>query len=517
MRKRMSSTLLPVHPEGESNVPSLTDVTAPIEVDTFDGKVQVDWDPDTKVTALGQLPFFIQFLKLGQRFDPWIGACPLAYKSNNASSTRDILGSIFLSVLSGHTRYAHIGTLTHDSVNKQLLGMSKVVSDDTVRRALKSIDEEQGIGWLQSHLSACYEPLLKVPWILDIDVTVKPLYGHQEFAVKGYNPHKPGRPCQTFHTYMIANLRLILDVEVQPGNLGSASHSLPGLITILDKLPVNNRPAFVRGDCDWGSDNVMCELEQKHYRYLFKMKKTKKVKQLIYAHHKRSGWQPFKKGWETKEAELKLSTWDRSRRVVLVRRQLKSPTNLVVEHGQSEQLSLSFVEGPENIKIFEYSVLVTNLDDEMMSIVQHYRDRADCENNFDELKNQWGWGGYTTHKVKSCRFISRIIALVYNWWTLYVRLLMPDTHLEAITSRPLLLSSVGRLTETSRQKKISITSSHHKKEKLNVAYSNVSLFFNGLKGTAPQLSISACWQIILDKIITLMGVGVNNIEQKIPP
>ena len=115
MRKHMSSTLLPVHPEGESNVPSLTDVTAPIEVDTFDGKVQVDWDPDTKVTALGQLPFFIQFLKLGQRFDPWIGACPLAYKSNNASSTRDILGSIFLSVLSGHTRYAHIGTLIHHS------------------------------------------------------------------------------------------------------------------------------------------------------------------------------------------------------------------------------------------------------------------------------------------------------------------------------------------------------------------------------------------------------------------
>jgi hypothetical protein len=32
--------------------------------------------------------------------------------------------------------------------------------------------------------------------------------------------------------------------------------------------------------------------------------------------------------------------------------------------------------------------LVTSLDAEVVTIVQHYRDRADCENNFDEIKNQ---------------------------------------------------------------------------------------------------------------------------------
>ena len=53
-----------------------------------------------------------------------------------------------------------------------------------------------------------------MPWILDADVTVKTLYGKQEGAVVGYNPHKSGRPSHTYHTYMIANLRLILEVEV---------------------------------------------------------------------------------------------------------------------------------------------------------------------------------------------------------------------------------------------------------------------------------------------------------------
>ena len=47
---------------------------------------------------------------------------------------------------------------------------------------------------------------------------VKLLYGHQEGAVVGYNPKKPGRPSHAYHTYTIAELRLVLDVEVAAGN-----------------------------------------------------------------------------------------------------------------------------------------------------------------------------------------------------------------------------------------------------------------------------------------------------------
>ncbi len=89
--------------------------------------------------------------------------------------------------------------------------------------------------------------------------------------------------------------------------------------------------------------------------------------------------------------------------------------------------------------IFEYSVLVTLLGADVTTIVQHYRDRADCENNFDEIKNQWGWGGFVTKKKKP-RLVARMIALVYNWWSLFVRLGEPDKQVEAIVSRPLLFT-----------------------------------------------------------------------------
>ena len=57
----------------------------------------------------------------------------------------------------------------------------------------------------------------------------------------------------------------------------------------------------------------------------------------------------------------------------------------------------SFAEiGPDR-EVWEYAALVTSLDVEILTLGQLYRDRGDCENSFDELKNQWGWGGFTTH------------------------------------------------------------------------------------------------------------------------
>ena len=105
-----------------------------------------------------------------------------------------------LSIWAGYTRYAPITRIQGDSVNAPLLGMTKVVGEDSARNALKAIAENAGIAWLQKHLYQSYRPLLELPWILDADVTVKTLYGHQEGATVGYNPHKPGRPSHTYHT-----------------------------------------------------------------------------------------------------------------------------------------------------------------------------------------------------------------------------------------------------------------------------------------------------------------------------
>lgn len=491
------------HPAGGTRRATKIALPANTAVDTYDGKVHIEWDPDAAVTPIGQLPFFIQFLKLGGRFDPWVKDCPLNYCSNNAPEKIDVLGSLFLSILSGHKRYSHITTLMSDSVNPALLGMNRIVSEDSARRAVKRIDREKGIQWLQNHVLDCCEPLLKTPWILDVDTTVKPLYGHQEEAVKGYNPQKPGRPSHTYHSYMMANLRLVLDVDVKAGDQSHSSHSLPGLISLLDRLPEGGAPKLVRGDIGWGTDTVMKDLEKINQSYLFKLKKTKNVINLIYKHHGLGEWSTVANGWEAKDDDLLLQGWEIERRVVIIRRKLSSSSIIGIEQENARGQQLSFIDGPENTKAYEYSVLVTDREDyDLAAVFHHYRDRADCENNFDELKNQWGWGGYTTKDVKSCELMSRIIALIYNWWNLYIRLALPGQHHEAITSRPLMLSSIGRMVKHGDQKKIKITSMHGKTSRLTKAYKHLNSVFNELKSIAPQLSSNEFWRRMLMRIIS---------------
>src|SRR5258708_17132328 len=70
--------------------------------------------------------------------------------------------------------------------------MRKVLREDGVRRNLDKIDEASGLSWLQGHLDCSVAPLLAEPWVRDRDTTIKPLYGEQEGAELGYNPHKAG-------------------------------------------------------------------------------------------------------------------------------------------------------------------------------------------------------------------------------------------------------------------------------------------------------------------------------------
>ena len=85
--------------------------------------------------------------------------------------------------------------------------------------------------------------------------------------------------------------------------------------------------------------------------------------------------------------------------------------------------------------------------------------------------------------------LARIIALIYNWWTLFVRLIEPNLHLEAITSRPLLLQAVGKQIQHAGQTIIQVSSAHGKFRLVRAAFKSLSEFFKTLKPCAEQLSL----------------------------
>ena len=470
-------------------------------VDTPGGRIQVKWDHTASATPNAQLAFFAEFLDTTGVYASWVQTCPLSYASPNAPTTQDVLGTWMLSILAGHNRYAHITALRADQVSPQILGMNKILSEDALRRALQRIDAGQSRQWLCPQILRSVQPALNRPWILDIDTTIKPLYGKQAGAQVSYNPHKPGRPSHALHTYWVGNLRLVLDVVVSPGKEHSAASSRPGLQAVLDKLEPAQRPALVRGDCGFGNEPFIAELEDRNQPYLFKLRQTKGVKRLLGRQFAREDWTvpgPADQGWSAVEDTLQLAGWDKSRRVIILRRAVKA--DLALSHKTAdEQMELLFAD--DGVQAWEYAVLVTNSTYELGYFGQLYRDRADAENGFDELKNQWGWGGFTTQDIERCQTSARAVALVYNWWSWYCRAANPAARMEAITSRGLLLAGVGRAVKHASQTTLYLTPMHAAKDKVMRLVANIRAALQHVRAIAEQLPKVDRWTTLLAYIV----------------
>jgi hypothetical protein len=123
---------------------------------------------------------------------------------------------------------------------------------------------------------------------------------------------------------------------------------------------------------------------QKQPKYLFKLKLTSNVRRAI-AQVPWPLWEvaPTVGCQQFAETTVRLEGWSRERRIVIVH--TLKPTNPTPQDR--------FWETPED----EVVVYLTNLDRKDAALKQVallYAQRADTENVFDELKNQWGFGGY---------------------------------------------------------------------------------------------------------------------------
>ena len=467
----------------------------------------------------GPLIYFIEFLEKTGIWKRFVESCPLGYTSPNAPSKREILGTILLSVLSGHRRYAHITGIRGDGELARLLGIQRLRSEDSVRRAFEKQDESALTLWMDINMGETCEALLEGGWILDVDATVKTLYGHQEEARVGYNPVKPGRPSHVYHAMLFTAAKLVLNVDVQAGNQTASLYGQDGLWGWLEARDRKHWPTLVRGDCGHGNEEMMAGCEERGLAYLFKLKQSRGVAKLVEVLGRRGaevGWQPAGQGWEASEQRLRLQGWSRERRVVVLRRRVdKRPPE--ADSGADKQPSLPgmVVEGGKE-EWYEHAVLVASWGEkDLLAVAQLYRDRGDAENQFDELKNQWGWRGFSTADLKRSQLMARIVALVFNWWSIYTRMATGSRHGEAVTTRPMLQQGVARRTTHANQVRMTISSIHAKASKIANSLAGFSAWLRQVIQDAEQLTGLPLWHRIIRRIFQdLAGFQLDPVTPK---
>ena len=73
--------------------------------------------------------------------------------------------------------------------------------------------------------------------------------------------------------------------------------------------------------------------------------------------------------------------------------------------------------------------------------------------------------------------------------------------MEAITSRPLLLAGVARLTRHAGQSHLLLTITHAASTRVKAMIANVRKDFDTVRATAPQLTKPECWAALVRYIV----------------
>ena len=82
------------------------------------------------------MSFFAMFLRVSEMFVRLVADAPFEYASNNAPDVRNVVGTMELAILVGFRNYCNMDRLRNDTACIELLRLTKIVSDESLRRVV---------------------------------------------------------------------------------------------------------------------------------------------------------------------------------------------------------------------------------------------------------------------------------------------------------------------------------------------------------------------------------------------
>jgi hypothetical protein len=361
----------------------------------------------------------------------------------------------------GMKRIWHFADLRRDALLCAKRGLESLPDQSLLRKDLsKHFHSEEQVDKLRKIKARQARGVLKRlggPLVLEFDSTVETVYGCQEGAEAGYNPHKPGRLSYQVQLCRERRSGLTLWSRLQPGNCVSATDFVRFLEQSWQVLPRRFQrhrkgalcKVLVRMDRGYATEEIFRWLEKQAIGYVVKMRMTCSLWTLLLS---LSGAAYRRRQTEAGPIEVcslcwHPPGWSRPRRIVIVR---------WPEETERAQTDLFDALG------YTYAAFVTNLDWDEQDVCRFYDKRADVENHIQEAKADLGIGHIPTQNFHVNAADLELRLLAHNQLLLFSRNVLCESQPRprASTIRRKWLVIAGKLIRDGRRRILKLAQDH---------------------------------------------------------
>lgn len=400
----------------------------------------------TNYSGIYPLFKFMKKMRINHLFEQRIS---IQDKANQKYSLSQILQSIVLGTLSGMDRLIKIENFTLDPLVQHILALKDKIDIDTIRYHIKkfSMKKNTELSDISGILSAkVHKTLQTIKDILDLDSSVKTVYGKQEGARKGFNSKNKGKRSYHPQFAFLNSTKECLLAWLRPGDTHSANNGAEFLKQALSMIPKGITSLLVRADRGYFDGKLINVIESYlNVRYLIKVK-MRNLNNLL----KKQDWDkiPGMPGWEMTEFYYKAKDWDVERRFAAVRK----------FKGMLETDSLF------PVRDYSYFCYVTNIEESPLYLHRLYGDRGEGENWIEAVKNQLYAATILTKGFWANEALFLLSVLAYNI-SVWMRRLTDKKawRQEPLSFRLWFIQLAGKFTSSGRIRYLKMYSSYYYK------------------------------------------------------
>jgi hypothetical protein len=350
------------------------------------------------VTPFGGLVVLVQLIqRLGVM--GWVREhLPFVYRSPNQIEPEVTLLAFWLAVCAGARRFAHVQGLRCDEALRQVCGIARLPTDDTVRNFFRRFKQAEVERFFAPLWRKLFAQLPARRCTLDLDSTVFQRYGEQEGAKCGYNPVRHGGATHHPLFAVLAEPVLVLHSWLRSGDSAPNRGAVAFLQEALSVLPEGWSISGVRADGGFFDQKLLSFFEEKALPYVVVVRMHSTLQTQV---HAVEHWHQVGERHWVGEFELQLQKWSRPRRFIVVKEQLPPRT-------PRRALLLLDVPG------YAFRVFVTNRTEAPEWLWRHYDERAAIEPRFSEIKTDLAADDFCLKQFFATEAVLRSVVFLFN-------------------------------------------------------------------------------------------------------